>query len=158
MVQATRNDEKRCRSWRNLSPGLVAVTLLIGMAASGCELLLIGGAAGAGAGAASYYMGRLEKTVPHEVPKTRTAAVNSLKDMGLPILQDRADQVTAHIESEFADGKPVWIDIEVAGNSSSDVTIRVGYLGDRERAMRILDAMEERLGAPPETPPGPAGV
>ncbi|MEF8788034.1 MAG: DUF3568 family protein [Planctomycetota bacterium] len=144
-MEAARSDERSRSFSRKLSRTLVAATLVVAVAASGCELLLLGGAAGAGAGAASYYMGRLEKTVPHDVPETHDAAVAALKDLGLPILQERSDQVSSHIESEFADEKRVWIDIEAVADSSSDVTIRVGYLGDRSRALRILDTMEERL-------------
>ena len=102
-MEAARSDERSRSFSRKLSRTLVAATLVVAVAASGCELLLLGGAAGAGAGAASYYMGRLEKTVPHDVPETHDAAVAALKDLGLPILQERSDQVSSHIESEFAD-------------------------------------------------------
>ena len=144
-MEAACRDEGRDSVGWDLTRILMAVTLVIFMASSGCQLLLLGGAAGAGAGAASYYMGRLEKRLPHGVPEAQAAAVSALKELGLPIMQDRGDKITAHVESEFADDKPVWIDIEAAGDGSSDVTIRVGYLGDRTRAMRILEAMEESL-------------
>ena len=122
---------------------LAAVVLLV---SGGCELLLLGGAAGAGAGATSYYLGKLEKTVPHRVPATHKAAVKALRGLGLELSQNRSDRVSAHLESEFADGKPVWVDIDAAGELGSTITIRVGWMGDKARAQRILNEIQKRLG------------
>lgn len=151
---------ERCRSpiQQNITRTAAAAVVAVALLASGCQLLLLGGAAGAGAGAASYYLGKLEKTVGYDVPETHEAAVSALKSMEMPIMQDRSDRISAHVESEFADGKPVWIDIEASGENDSRITVRVGYVGDKDRAMRILDAMEERLGEDAEAPRSPGSI
>jgi hypothetical protein len=152
------SDRRRSPILRGITRTAAAAVVAVALLASGCQLLLLGGAAGAGAGAASYYLGKLEKTVEYDVPETHEAAVSALKSMELPVMQDRSDRISAHVESEFADGKPVWIDIEATGENDSRITIRVGYVGDRDRAMRILDAMEDRLGEDSEAPRSPGGI
>ena len=152
------SDRRRSPILRGITRTAAVAVVAVALLASGCQLLLLGGAAGAGAGAASYYLGKLDKTVAYDVPETHQAAVAALESMELPIMQDRSDRISAHIESEFADGKPVWIDIEASGENDSTITIRVGYVGDKNRAMRILDAMEERLSDTPEAPSSTGGI
>ena len=65
--------------------------------------------------------------------------------MGLPVLKKKGDQLTASLESEFADGKHVWIDIEARDESSSQIGIRVGLLGDEQRSRRVLKAIHQHL-------------
>ncbi len=55
-------------------------------------------------------------------------------------------QMTAKIESRFADGKTVWIDIDAITNSSCKMTIRVGTLGDEARSRKILEKIHRHLG------------
>jgi len=112
------------------------------LGASGCVLLV--GAAG-GAGGTVYVMGKLKEDLNAPVPKVKRAAVAGLKDLGLPVLKDKGDQLTASLESEFSDGKHVWIDIEARDESSSQIGIRVGLLGDEQRSRRVLKAIRQHL-------------
>ena len=112
------------------------------LGAWGCVLLI--GAAG-GAGGTVYVMGKLKEDLNAPVPKVKRAAVAGLKDLGLPVLKDKGDQLTASLESEFADGKHVWIDIEARDESSSQIGIRVGLLGDEQRSRRVLKAIRQHL-------------
>ena len=54
--------------------------------------------------------------------------------------------MTAKIESQFADGKTVWIDIDAVRNNSSKITIRVGTFGDEARSRKILEKIHHHLG------------
>jgi len=121
-----------------LSVGLAAAT-------SGCFLALLAGGA-AGAGAAIYYEGYLEQTLAAPVEKCHNAARAALKDIKLQVPVDKLDARTGHLESEYADGKHVWIDLESQGASLTRVKIRVGRVGDKERSAEILDKMKHRLG------------
>ena len=69
----------------------------------------------------------------------------ALKDLGLPIIQDKEDKLSAHLESEFSDGKRVWIDVQKASESVSELTIRVGLMGDDARSRQILAAIRKHL-------------
>ena len=73
------------------------------------------------------------------------ATLKGLKKLELPVLVDRKDKLTAKIESKFADGTNVWIDIESLTSRTTRIKIRVGVLGDQERSNEILNAIEQGL-------------
>ena len=107
---------------------------------SGCVALAVG-AAGGVAGAV-YVMGKLKDEVNHDVPAVHAATVAAMKDLDLKLSEDKADQVSAHLESEFADGKHVWIDLESIPENRTNLTIRVGLTGDEMRARKIHEAIK----------------
>ena len=150
----TKNDRRPSRKSVPLRSLVLLPVLALSMCSIGCELLLIGGAAGAGAGAATYVTGKQVKTVDYPVPETQKAAAAALEELGLPIIQNRGDLVSAHLESEFADDKEVWIDIEATGDNNSEVSVRVGWLGDENRTNRIMDLIEDHLGSSKTKPTG----
>ncbi|MER3422502.1 MAG: hypothetical protein C4293_03990, partial [Nitrospiraceae bacterium] len=69
----------------------------------------------------------------------------ALKDLDLPIRENRADKLTAHLESEFADGAHVRIDLDSLADSRTKLTIWVGIVGDEVRSRRILEAIKKHL-------------
>ena len=121
----------------------LVLCLVLGAFASGCVALAVG-AAGGVAGAV-YVMGKLKDEVNHDVPTVHAAAVEAMKDLDLKLSEDKADKVSAHLESEFADGKHVWIDLESIPESRTSLTIRVGLTGDEARARRIHEAIKRHL-------------
>ena len=122
----------------HLIPGL-ALALLC----SGCLTLAVG-AAGGVAGAV-YVMGKLQDELNHPLHAVHEAALAGIKDLDLPVLQDKEDKLTAQLESEFADGKHVWIDLDTVADSHTRITIRVGLAGDEVRSRKILDAIKKHL-------------
>jgi hypothetical protein len=122
------------------------VALLLGLflvvQASGC-LLLVG--AGGGAGGAVYVMGKLKEEINAPVAKVHEAARAAIKDLGIPLIQDKEDTLTTHLESEFSDGKRVWIDVEKTSDTVSTLTIRVGLLGDEVKSREILAKVKQHL-------------
>jgi hypothetical protein len=110
---------------------------------AGCVALVAGAAAGAGT--VVYIKGNLDETVNAPANKTHFATIAALKEMNMPIRDDQHDQMTAHVKSQYADGKHVWIDIEEINNASCKLQIRVGTFGDEYRARQILDAIHKHL-------------
>jgi len=129
---------------RKLIWKLVAMTVFVGVlcSTSGC-LLLVG--AGAGAGSAAYYMGKLEDEVNAPVDDVHDAAIDGLKDLEMPILKDQGDKLSGKVESVTADDRNVWIYIDSLTPSRSKITIRVGYIGDEVRSQQILKAIRDAL-------------
>ena len=117
--------------------------LVLGAFASGCVALAVG-AAGGVAGAV-YVMGKLKDEVNHDVAAVHAATVAAMKDLDLNLSEDKADKVSAHLESEFADGKHVWIDLESIPENRTNLTIRVGLTGDEMRARKIHEAIKRHL-------------
>lgn len=126
---------------------VVAAILAVGLALStaGCGLLVVGGAAAGGAGAAIYYQGKLEKTVDATVKDCYRASHEALKELDMPLNAGEVDYATGNVKSKYADGTKVWIDLERVSDTQTTITVRVGYLGDKERAMTILDHIEKHL-------------
>ncbi len=124
----------------------VQVFLLVALSiqAIGCVALLIGGAAGAGG--VIWIKGKLQEEFNSSLTQVHTATLGALKELELPIIEDKKDQMSAKIESRFADGKTVWIDIDAITNTSCKITIRVGTFGDEARSRKILDKIHRHLG------------
>ncbi|GKS57938.1 membrane protein [Nitrospira sp.] len=122
---------------------IALATVMFGWAASGCVPLVVG-AAGGVAGAV-YVMGKLTDELPHDVPTVHRATVLALKDLDLTPSEDRVDKLSAHVESVFADGERVWIDLDTVMDSHTSLTIRVGLTGNETRARRIHDAIKRHL-------------
>jgi len=131
---------------RRVAIAVHAALCVAAVLSTGCAAVVIG-AAGGTAGAV-YVLGKLQEELDHPVPAVHEAVLNGLKDLDLTPSEDRADKLTAHVESELADGRHVWIDVDSLGSARSKLTIRVGLVGDESRSRQILDAIKRRLPSP----------
>jgi hypothetical protein len=127
--------------WRR--GGRLIIGLILVCLCSGCVALAVG-AAGGVAGAV-YVMGKLQEDVNHPIVAVHEATLQGLRDLDLPIDEDKADKLAAHIESKLADGTHVWIDLDSVGDSRTKLTIRVGVVGDESRSRKILAAIKAHL-------------
>ena len=109
----------------------------------GCVALAVGAAGGA-AGAV-YVMGKLTDEFNYPVPIVHEAAVAAMHDLELKLSEDKADKISAHMESAFSDGAHIWIDMESVSDSMCRVTIRVGLTGDEVRSRKIYDSIKQHL-------------
>jgi len=114
-------------------------------ALSGCVILGLGAVAAVGAGAVVYVKGNLEQTVSAPVKQVHAATVLALKDLGVPVLEDRSDAMTAKMESEFADGMHVWLGFEALNDQSTKITLRAGVMGEEQRARDLLEKIQKHL-------------
>lgn len=134
--------------WRSRWSGVV-LCLLLSLFCSGCVALAVGAAGGA-AGAV-YVMGKLKDELNHPLPVVHEAAVAAMNDLELKLSEDRADKLSAHMESEFSDGAHVWIDLESVPESRCRITIRVGLTGDEVRARKIHETIKQHLPRSPSS-------
>ena len=130
------------------SVGIVRVAqwmlcMWFGLLCSGCLALAVGAAGGA-AGAV-YVMGKLKDELNYPVAVVHDATVAAMNDLGLKPSEDKSDKLSAHMESEFSDGRHVWIDVESLADARCRLTIRVGLTGDEARARKIHKAIKQRL-------------
>lgn len=122
---------------------------------SGCLALAVGAAGGA-AGAV-YVMGKLKDELNHPVPVVHDATVAAMNELELKLSEDKADKLSAHMESAFSDGAHVWIDLESVSDSRCRVTIRVGVTGDEVRSRKIYDTIKQHLPRSQSGLPHPIG-
>ena len=120
-----------------------AVWVILAAFCSGCVALVVGAAGGAAG--AIYVMGKLTEELSYDVPAVHGAALTAMKELGLALSEDRADTLSAHMESEFADRAHVWIDLESMKESRTRVAIRVGLTGDEVRSRKILETIRQSL-------------
>ena len=130
-------------SVRCLRAFCLVLSVLLSLLCFGC-LPLIVGAAGGVAGAV-YVMGKLKDEMNYELPAVHKAVIVALGELDLKIVEDKVDQLSAHVESEFPDSEHVWIDMESLSNSRTSLTIRVGVMGNEVRARKIYDAIKRHL-------------
>jgi hypothetical protein len=133
----------RTMTMRNLVCLAVCVPLL--GAAAGCLAAVAVGGAAAGAGAATYYVGQYEQTFDAPVAKVYAAASAVLRAQGLELTVERRDKVSGHLESEYADGKHVWIDMEAQPDGATKLSVRVGLVPDKDRALAIIEGVKKGL-------------
>ena len=130
----------RFKACLRLLAGLFAIMMLL----TGCVAVLAGGAVGGG----TYYVylnGELSQNLDRPVPKIYGAAMATLKELHLPVLEDSHDSLTARIESRFSNGQKIWIKIDSATASTSKIGVRVGLLGDRGKSGTLLGAIDNHL-------------
>ena len=113
------------------------------ISSSGCIALIVGAAAGAGS--IIWIKGKLAQDFNVPLDKTYNATITAIKKLELQILVDRKDKFSAKIESKFADGANVWVDLEYLTVKSSKVSVRVGTLGDEARSRQIMSMIEKYL-------------
>ena len=120
-----------------------AIWIMLAAFSSGCIPLVVGAAGGA-AGVVSV-RGKSTEEFSYDVPIVYRAALTAMKELGLTLSEDRADTLSVHMESEFADREHVWIDLESMRESRTRATIRVGLTGDEVRSRKILDTIKQYL-------------
>ena len=122
---------------------LLGVLVLNLMVQSGCLALAAGAAVGAGT--VIWTKGKLQQDLDQNLERVYRATKAALNQMDLPILVDRKDDLTAKLESEFADGKRIWIDLDYISKYNTKIGIRVGPLGDEIRSREILQKTQENM-------------
>lgn len=121
----------------------ICALLALYLFSTGCVPLIVGAAAG-GTGYA-WYKGELEETLPVSVSRMHQAAKAGLKDLEITVLQDHSDKLRSEIKAVMADGTKVSVEGESMGNSTTKLSIRVGYIGDKNLSLRIRDAIKKHL-------------
>ena len=109
---------------------------------SGCFALFVGAAAASGV---VWVKGKLQQNVDAPLDKTHAATLTALKKLSLPVIADRKDKARAKVESEYSDGKHVWVQLDYLTKSATRITVRVGTLGDEIRSREILDNIIRHL-------------
>lgn len=142
MISRTVRSNAHGMVWYSRAPGLV-LCVVFAFLCSGCFWMAVG-AVGGVAGAV-YVMGKLKDEVNYDVSVVHKATVAALADLGLKLLENKVDKLSAHVESEFSDGEHVWIDMESLSDSRTSLTIRVSITGNEVRARKIHEVIKRHL-------------
>ncbi len=115
---------------------------VLAVSASGCLALFLGAAAGAGGYA--YVSGALEKTYTVPADELKAAAIRGIRSLDMDIYEE-GDRLFTKIRSSFADGSALKVDVKALTEKTSELKIRVGVLGDKDRSEMVLNAIEKYL-------------
>ena len=125
--------------------GRLALIVCLAVQISGCAgaALVAGGAVGAGG--MVYVKGKLQEQLNSPLAKVHEATLAALKDFELPVREDKKDLLVAKVRSQLANGDPIWIKLSSLSEESTEITIRVGILGNETRSRRLLGKIRGHL-------------
>ena len=124
---------------------VLAVLIGIPFIITGCVAAAVGGAAAAGAGGYAWTTGKLSFTTPSTIRECHDATISALRDLGITVTSDRADNLSGRIKGETATGDPVAVDLEPQAQNMTKIDVRVGFWGNETHAVRIADAIKRHL-------------
>jgi hypothetical protein len=113
---------------------------LIGLSACSRKWAIIGAAAAAvGTSAYFYVKGDLKRNYEAPMDKTWNATVSALEALQLNVESKKNDALAGVINGKMADGKSFTVNLKRLGENLTEVGVRIGTFGDRERAEAIHD-------------------
>jgi len=115
--------------------------MLVAMAtgACGCRPQIVG------TDAAVYSAGKLYAVAPADMSAVYDATVEALGDLELGVTDKAKDVFSAKVVAKGADGKVVSVIIKPRGDKSTDLSIKVGPLGNKSRSQVIYQQIQKRL-------------
>jgi hypothetical protein len=119
------------------------MVVLLALSDSGCIAVAVGAAGGA-AGTA-YVMGKVTEELSAPVAKVYEASLAGCRDFDMVILERTSEEKAARVEAEFTDGTRATMEIEELGDKRSRLTIRVGVVGQEQRARELWEATRRHL-------------
>lgn len=119
---------------------------LIGLSACSRKWVAIGAAAAAvGAGTYYYIKGDLKRNYEAPLDKTWDATVKALEALKINVESKQHDALTGVINGKLADGKSLSVNLKRINESTTEVGVRIGTFGDRERSEAIHDKILSNL-------------
>ena len=131
---------------RRLQWVAVLCCLLIGLSACSRKWAVIGAAAAAvGAGTYYYVKGDLKRNYEAPMDKTWEATVKAVEEMKLSVESQQHDALSGVIKGKMADGKGFEINLKRVGENLTEVGVRIGTFGDREKSEAIHNTIHSKL-------------
>ncbi len=122
---------------------LLLALLLAG--ASGCAVVLVGGAVAAGAGSYAYVNGESKETEAASLERTWNAALATLKEMQFQITNQAKDAFSGEATARSAEDKKVVVSLKRLSESTTEVRVRIGTFGDEAMSRMIIEKIRAKL-------------
>lgn len=114
-------------------------------AGSGCALLVVGAAAGAGAGTYAYVDGVLKSTETVSYDTACAATLAAMKDLGFAVVDNKKDALTDNITAVSTADKKVYVTLTKQSTTTTEIAIRVGTFGDQNQSQQILTQIKSHF-------------
>lgn len=112
----------------------------------GCAVAWLGVGAGVGIGTYKYIEGNLIGEYPLAYSRAWDATNEALENLKISITNSMNEASHGKIDAVRKDGKKVVITVKDKGLGVSSISVRVGILGDRVLAQKILDEIASLSG------------
>lgn len=123
----------------NLARNALLLTILL---TTGCMALVAGGVAAVGT--YTYVSGQLNRTYNANLERTYNAALAGCQALGLGVLDRELKLSEASIKTNDQ-GRDVWIKLKAQSSTTTEVSVRVGYLGDETASRKFHEALQAKL-------------
>lgn len=120
----------------------VALALTAGVGGTGCAAMSSGAATEAGV---KYVFGDLKGTLPADVGHTFDVANEVIEDMGLRIERSEVTEIDGDLVAYTARDRKIHLRVDSIDDAQSQLSIRIGSLGDENLSLRIYQRIEEAL-------------
>lgn len=122
---------------------VLAVMLLVSATAvAGCGAIIAGTAAATGTYV--YVDGQARADYRAGLGRTYDASLAACRSLGMNISGQEIDGDSASISADYR-GDDVWIRLSLEADNFTEVSVRVGLLGNKVRSRRIHDAIAANL-------------
>jgi len=121
---------------------LLAATSTAGICFSGCATVAVAGAAGT----VAYMRGDLTASFDKTVAQVSAAVDAAEKELGLNQISATSDATTSLHTFRNAQDKKIVIKSEKKGDNVTEVSVRVGTVGDKDMSTMIMDKIKKNLG------------
>jgi hypothetical protein len=120
--------------------------LAIGAGACSRQWVIVGAAAAAvGVGAYAYIKGDLKRSYAVPIDDAWEAAVKAVEELKLTTESKKHDAFVGVIKGKMADGTGFEMNLKRLGENSTEIGIRIGTFGDREKSEAIHDKILSKL-------------
>lgn len=93
----------------------------------------------------TYLTGNLVSYESATLEKAWAATQEAIKQLEFTVKSTAKDALDARLEAKQADGTDVSVKLSKASESVTEVSVRVGLLGDQERSRLIMDKIKANL-------------
>lgn len=118
------------------------LAILLVLLSTGCAALVVGGAAAVGT--YTYVAGQLKKTYNANLDTSYRATLAGCEALGLPVIEREKQLSKASVKAQDGD-RDVWITLKSQSSTTTEISIRVGYLGDELASRRIHEAIAAKF-------------
>ena len=112
---------------------------------SGCGVLIIGGAAAAGAGTVLYVKGELKSTEESSLQKAWDATLAAMEDLNFVVVQRQMGDLAARIIARGEADKKISINLTRITDNITEIRIRIGTFGDETLSRLVLEKIKSHI-------------
>lgn len=112
------------------------------ISAAGCGAIIVGGAAAAGT--YFYLDGQSRGTYSVSLNKAYEASLAACKELEIPVTEQSKKLSSATVTGKLS-GDTVTISLKLVGDDITEITVRVGLMGDESASYRIQKTISKRF-------------